>query len=81
MPIMGKTETATLDAIKEIRKELPFKLKGINSDNGSEFINNLLFSYSITIVYNLPEADLIKKTIAPTLMKNLTKVKSKMPQT
>ena len=45
MPIMGKTETATLNSIKAIRKELPFDLKGIDSDNGSEFINNLLFNY------------------------------------
>lgn len=45
MPVMGKTEIATLNAIKEIRKELPFDLKGIDSDNGSEFINNLLFKY------------------------------------
>jgi len=45
IPIMGKTEITTLNAIEAIRKELPFDLKGIDSDNGSEFINNLLFNY------------------------------------
>lgn len=45
IPIMGKTEIATLNGIKEIRKGLPFELKGIDSDNGSEFINNLLLTY------------------------------------
>jgi hypothetical protein len=45
MPIMGKSEEATLTAIEAIIKDLPFTLKGIDSDNGSEFINNLLFEY------------------------------------
>ena len=44
-PIMGKTQIATLNAIKQIRSELPFQLKGIDSDNGSEFINKLIFDY------------------------------------
>lgn len=45
IPIMGKTEIATTDGLKEIRKALPFPLKGIDSDNGSEFINEHLFDY------------------------------------
>ncbi len=45
VPIMGKTEIVTLNGIKEIRKDLPFDLKGIDSDNGTEFINNHLYSY------------------------------------
>jgi transposase InsO family protein len=37
--IMGKGQAGVLDAMKEIEQALPFKLLGIDSDNGSEFIN------------------------------------------
>jgi hypothetical protein len=37
--VMGKGQTAVLLAMQEIDKTLPFKLLGIDSDNGSEFIN------------------------------------------
>jgi hypothetical protein len=33
------------EALKEIRRRLPFKLLGIDSDNGSEFINEHLYCY------------------------------------
>jgi hypothetical protein len=37
--ILGKGRQAVLDALEEIQGALPFTLRGINSDNGSEFIN------------------------------------------
>lgn len=37
--LMGKGERATVKGIDSTRKRLPFKLLGIDSDNGSEFIN------------------------------------------
>lgn len=37
--ILGKGRQAVLDALEEIQAALPFSLRGINSDNGSEFIN------------------------------------------
>ena len=37
--ILGKGRQAVLDALQEIQAALPFPLRGINSDNGSEFIN------------------------------------------
>lgn len=43
--IMGKGQYAALEAIEDIQKELPFKLQGIDSDNGSEFINYHLLKY------------------------------------
>ena len=43
--IMGKGQFATLEAIEDIQKSLPFKLLGIDSDNGSEFINYHLLNY------------------------------------
>jgi len=43
--IMGKGETGVVDALENIRQALPFELKGIDSDNGSEFINYHLLRY------------------------------------
>jgi transposase InsO family protein len=37
--VMGKGQTGVLEAMKEIEQALPFKLLGIDSDNGAEFIN------------------------------------------
>ena len=37
--VMGKGETGVLNATKDIRKDLPFDLLGIDGDNGGEIIN------------------------------------------
>jgi transposase InsO family protein len=37
--VMGKSQISVLDAMQDIKQALPFKLLGIDSDNGSEFIN------------------------------------------
>ncbi len=37
--VLGRGETAVRDALDEISTALPFRLLGIDSDNGSEFIN------------------------------------------
>lgn len=37
--VMGKGQIGVLQAMQEIKQALPFKLLGIDSDNGSEFIN------------------------------------------
>lgn len=37
--VMGKSQIGVLDAMQNIKQALPFKLLGIDSDNGSEFIN------------------------------------------
>lgn len=37
--LMGKGERATVEAFEIMEKRLPFKVLGIDSDNGSEFIN------------------------------------------
>lgn len=46
--IGNKTQSAVAQAIIELRQDLPFPLLGLDSDNGSEFINNTLFSYCIS---------------------------------
>jgi hypothetical protein len=43
--VLGRGETRVQAALDEIRQALPFRLRGIDSDNGSEFINNHLYRY------------------------------------
>ncbi len=43
--VMGKGQAQVHAALKEIRAALPFALLGIDSDNGSEFINHHLAGY------------------------------------
>ena len=43
--VRGKGQQGILAALGEIRKALPFPIYGINSDNGSEFINAQLWRY------------------------------------
>jgi transposase InsO family protein len=43
--VLGKGEKAVVDALDEMAQEFPFPIKGIDSDNGSEFINWHLFRY------------------------------------
>ena len=56
--VLNKAQTHVFNALKEIRKRLPFDLKGIDSDNGSEFINHQLYRYckqeSITFTRSRP---------------------------
>lgn len=40
--VWGKGQVAVYSALKEIRERLPFPLLGIDSDNGSEFLNGHL---------------------------------------
>jgi hypothetical protein len=37
--VMGKSQIGVLNAMQDMEQALPFKLLGIDSDNGSEFIN------------------------------------------
>jgi len=43
--IMGRSQEYSFWALKEIRKRAPFDWKGIDSDNGPEFINQTLYKY------------------------------------
>jgi len=44
-PVWGKTQSRVGGAVDRIRRQLPFMLLGIHSDNGSEFINHPFFDY------------------------------------
>jgi hypothetical protein len=43
--VRNKAQIWVFDALQDIRARLPFELKGIDSDNGSEFINAHLVAY------------------------------------
>ena len=43
--VLGKSQHAVGEALETIRQILPFRLRGIDSDNGSEFINDHLYRY------------------------------------
>jgi hypothetical protein len=43
--VRGKGQEGVRQALEAIRQALPFPLRGIDSDNGSEFINQHLFRY------------------------------------
>src|SRR5262249_25496818 len=44
-PVLGKGQAAVQAALEELRQALPFRLRGIDSDNGTEFINQHLWDY------------------------------------
>jgi len=44
-PVANKGQVAVFEALQRIRQRLPFPLLGIDSDNGSEFINMHLLRY------------------------------------
>jgi len=43
--IWGKGQAAVVDALEQLRDRLPFPLLGIDSDNGSEFLNDHLLRW------------------------------------
>lgn len=43
--VLGKGERGVQQALESLRQALPFRLQGIDSDNGSEFVNHHLYRY------------------------------------
>jgi len=43
--VMGRGQRGVFEALKEIQRALPFTLRGLDCDNGSEFINHHLARY------------------------------------
>jgi len=46
--VLGKGQTGIVAAIEDMRQSLPFRLQGLDSDNGSEFLNAQLVRYCQT---------------------------------
>lgn len=47
MSVLHRSQEAVSAAIQRMRQRLPFPLLGIDSDNGGEFINDLLYRYCL----------------------------------
>jgi hypothetical protein len=45
LPVWGKGQERVKTAVHRMRQRLPFPLLGVDSDNGSEFINQCFYSY------------------------------------
>jgi hypothetical protein len=45
LPVWGKGQLRVRAAVHRVRSRLPFPLLGLDSDNGSEFINQYLYGY------------------------------------
>ena len=45
LALPNKTQIAVSQAVGQLRQDLPFPLLGLDSDNGGEFINDILFRY------------------------------------
>jgi hypothetical protein len=45
--LLHRSQEAVSEALRRIRQRLPFPLLGIDSDNGGEFINDLLYRYCL----------------------------------
>jgi len=46
--LLHRSQQAVSEALRRMRQRLPFPLLGIDSDNGGEFINDLLYQYCLT---------------------------------
>ena len=44
--VLGKGQRFVVEALEEMRQSLPFPLRGIDSDSGSEFINHHCYAWS-----------------------------------
>ncbi len=45
LPVWGKGQVRVRSAVHRMRQHLPFALLGVDSDNGSEFINQCFYTY------------------------------------
>ena len=45
LPVWGKGQVRVRSAVHRMRQRLPFTLLGVDSDNGSEFINQCFYTY------------------------------------
>jgi hypothetical protein len=45
VPVWGKGQQRVCSAVHRVRQRLPFALLGVDSDNGSEFINQCFYAY------------------------------------
>jgi hypothetical protein len=66
LPVWGKWQEKVRQAVHHMRQRLPFPLLGIDSDNGSEFINQCFYKYCRDEKITFTRSRSYKKTIAAT---------------
>jgi hypothetical protein len=71
LAIPQKTQVAVSHAVQELQRRLPFDLLGLDSDNGSEFINETLFRYCQAEKITFTVRVLIAKMFRHTLSKRI----------
>ncbi len=59
--LRNKAQKWVFESIDEMRKQLPFKLLGIDSDKGSEFINHQLYRYCVNQGITFTRSRIFKK--------------------
>jgi len=64
--VQNKAEKWVFDALVHLRRVFPFPIIGIDSDNGSEFINHHLFDYCVADKTPSPAPAPVTATTAPT---------------
>src|SRR3989441_4371064 len=64
--VLGKSQEAVRGALETIRQALPFALRGIDSDHGSEFINQHLYRYCQAQAMQFTAGGLTRKTTTRT---------------
>ncbi len=75
-PVMGKSRRYTLEAFDRGVKRLPFKLLGIHSDNGGEFINDHFYNWCVNRGVNFTRGRAYRKNDNPRVeAKNYTVVR------
>ncbi len=77
--VLGRGQTGVQHALEEMRRALPFRLQGIDSDNGSEFINTPLYRYCQAHGIQFPRGRPYQKDdTAHVEQKNWTHVRKRM---
>lgn len=77
--VLGKSQEAVRAALQAVCETLPFPLRGSDSDNGSEFINDHLFRYCDSRAIQFTRGRPYKKDDnAPIEQKNWTQVRRRL---
>ena len=75
-PLMGKSRRYTLEAFIRAVKRLPFRVLGIHSDNGGEFINDHFYNWCVNNKINFTRGRAYRKNDNPRVeAKNYTVVR------
>jgi hypothetical protein len=45
VPLLVREGALVVEAVERIRRELPFAIRGVDTDNGSEFVNEAMLGY------------------------------------